>query len=196
MCETESRLFLALPKEYNIDTASDCLSQAIEVGDVASLLLPGKSGELSLMAEQARAAGIAVLLDCSSGMAQQHWGDGVHLPGGADYYQRTRALIGDNVIIGADCGNNRHLAMELAEAGADYIGFSDIEWPQNDESIIKWWSDLFEIPCVVLDGMTGDNAVRAVGDGADFICPNDEMWESPQKAFSVITELMKVMKAK
>jgi len=196
MCETECRLFLALPGEYDLKIVSDCLKVAIEAGDVASLLLPNSSEELSAIAKQASDAEIAVLLDCSSCQPQAQRGDGVQLPGGADYYRRTRAIIGNEMIIGAACGNNRHLAMELAEAGADYIGFSDIEWPQNDESIIKWWSDLFEIPSVVLDGVTGDDAMRAVADGADFICPDIAMWQSPQKALSVVTELMKAMKAK
>src|SRR3546814_8852716 len=84
--------------------------------------------------------------------------------------------MGANRIIGVTCHNSRHLAMEAAERGADYVAFGamfptatkEVEH-QADTGIIEWWSGLFEVPCVAIGGITIENCKPVIAAGADFI---------------------------
>jgi hypothetical protein len=40
-------------------------------------------------------------------------------------YDAARKVLGASAIVGADCGASRHFAMEMAEAGADYVGLAN-----------------------------------------------------------------------
>jgi thiamine-phosphate pyrophosphorylase len=102
--------------------------------------------------------------------------DGVHLAADVKAYSGARAIIGNEAIVGADCGSSRHLAMTMGELGADYIGFSGL-MPAEPGSIISWWSELFEVPCVALDPAGEADARIFVTEGADFIRPADAMWQ-------------------
>ena len=49
--------------------------------------------------------------------------DGVHLGESDGSILEARKLLGTKAIIGASCYNSKHLAMEAAEKGADYVAF-------------------------------------------------------------------------
>ncbi len=121
---------------------------------------------------------IAVLIDERPETAQELGADGVHLAQGDDLpgrYEAARSLLGDQAIVGVEISSSRHDAMTFAEQGADYIAFTgeDSDADRDDGaallSMISWWSDLFEVPCVAL--LPGDPAKAAECSrrGADFI---------------------------
>ncbi len=67
----------------------------------------------------------ALVLD-NVALARALRADGVHLSAGADIIARfddARSVLGAGAIIGADAGGSRHVALELGEAGAEYVGF-------------------------------------------------------------------------
>jgi thiamine-phosphate pyrophosphorylase len=61
--------------------------------------------------------------------------------------------------------------MMLGEAGADYVGF-EIDAGQPDDpdglDMIRWWAEIFEVPCVALGIATEAQVLAAAGTGADF----------------------------
>jgi thiamine-phosphate pyrophosphorylase len=114
-------------------------------------------------------------------------GDGVEVASLAAY-DAARARLGTGHIVGAACGVSRHLAMELAERGADYVAFTQSA-DREEEPIIRWWSELFEVPCIAADPVEPGEAEALLALEPDFIRPTDRMWHSPEEARSEITAL-------
>ena len=115
----------------------------------------------------------------------------MHLPADASVYAEARAGLAEDRIIGVDCGTSRHLAMSLGALGADYIGFSALE--REGQSIIAWWAEVFELPCVVLDPCPEADAARFAAEGVDFIRPLDAMWQSDEAAALSVENYNKIL---
>ena len=78
--------------------------------------------------------------------------DGCHLDtedGLEERYASARAALGPQAIIGVMPGPTRHTAMAMAEAGADYIGYS-VSTDDGDDGLdrMQWWAEIFESPVV------------------------------------------------
>ena len=87
-----------------------------------------------------------------------------------------RARVGKDGIVGVTCHDSRHLAMEAADAGADYVAFgaffpTQTKEPktQADIELLRWWSEMMVVPCVAIGGITVDNAPPLIEAGADFL---------------------------
>ena len=125
--------------------------------------------------------------------------DGVHLGQEDGDPRDARAELGRDAQIGVTCHNSRHLAMEAAEAGADYVAFGayfptttkKVEH-QADLETLEMWSQFTEVPCVAIGGITPDNAQAVIGAGADFIAVSGAVWNHPEgpaaavKAFNAL----------
>lgn len=91
--------------------------------------------------------------------------------------------MGRSAMIGATCHDSRHLAMEAAEAGADYVAFGAF-FPTTtketehrpDPEILTIWQEVMEIPSVAIGGITVDNAATLVAAGADFLAVSAGVW--------------------
>ena len=195
------RLFLVASATGDHELLADCLSAAIEAGDVASLLLTdtADAGGMQQVAEQfvpiAHAGEAAVLLDGQLDLADQLNADGVEVSADLETYRSCRSHLGNDRIVGAYCAGNRHAAMEMAEAGADYVRIDPFAMGPDGESIIGWWSQLFEVPCVAAAPLGPADMEQVVGNGADFVRPGDSMWTSPEEASRVVAESMKAIRA-
>jgi thiamine-phosphate pyrophosphorylase len=98
----------------------------------------------------------------------------------------ARRLVGRDRIVGVTCHDSRHLAMEAAEMGADYVAFgaffptSTKDAPTRaDPEILSVWQETMETPCVAIGGITPDNARGLVAAGADFIAVSSGVWSHP-----------------
>lgn len=185
---TQPRLFLVAPVLQAVDLAA-CLEAACEAGDVASLVV--SEGAARALIQLAQAKGAAVLLAGSAEVSLKLGCDGVHLDAAVDDIGAARTLLGPDRIVGVFAGHSRHLAMEAAEAGADYIAFS-----QNGPSIggvplVAWWAAIAELPCVAFDPVEAAGLDILLPQTPDFIRPSDTMWESPEEARRVIAALSK-----
>ena len=179
------RLHLVVPP-IDARLAADCLEAACEAGDVASALAPpGLVAELSPVASRHGCALITTALAAARGC------DGIEVTD-AEAYAVARKALGRDRIVGASCGTSRHLAMELAEEGADYIAFAQTE-DHGEEPIIAWWSSLFEIPCIAADPVAPENLAPLLTNNPDFIRPDDAMWASPGEARRIIAATMKAI---
>jgi thiamine-phosphate pyrophosphorylase len=180
------RLHLVVPVTTG-QHAIRCFTAICAAGDVASALAPGDLvPALVPLAVEHKVA----LLSADEKHAQAC--DGIEVTNRADY-DHARKLLGPDKIIGALAGTSRHVAMDLAEAGADYIAFHQARLKPHDEPIIQWWSSLFEVPCIAIDPVGADGIAPLLTQRPDFIRPPDSIWTSPEEARRIVTELMQAI---
>lgn len=154
---------------------------------MASLVVPESAA--STLTPLAQAKGVAVLLSGDASLALRLDCDGVHLDAATDDVSGARRILGKVRIIGAYAGHSRHLAMEAAEAGADYIAFSQTGASIGGVPLIAWWAEIAEIPCVAYDPVDAEGLDILLPQSPDFIRPPDAMWESPEETRRVIAAL-------
>lgn len=165
--------------------ARDMLATALAAAPVATVLLsirrdtPSDAALAKELVALGQSKGAAVLIADDATLARGLKADGVHLTWRKDIvkaYREARDMAGSHAIVGADAGPSRHDAMELGEAGADYIAFGipphveDIATARARQAdLVAWWNEIFEIPCVAFDVTTLDVAAAIAAAGADFV---------------------------
>ena len=104
-------------------------------------------------------------------LALEMGADGVHLGGGAGNVQAARAALGRERILGVSCGASRDAAMVAGEQGADYVAFGDLGKPPGPEvyDLLRWWSELFVLPCLAEVATTVGDCARLARAGADLV---------------------------
>lgn len=140
----------------------------------------------------AQRAGVAFIVNDRPDLALRMGADGVHLGQTDGPLSQARALLGHDRMIGVTCHASRHLAMEAAEAGADYVAFgaffpttTKVTNSEATPDILTWWQDIMQAPCVAIGGINVDNAAELVKAGADFLAVASGVWdhaEGPAKA--------------
>jgi thiamine-phosphate pyrophosphorylase len=166
-----------------------CLEEALTAGDVAAVKVTGSAPDQERLLDGvlaiAQSAGIAVLTEDDVDLALKRMTDGVEIGADVSRLAAARSMLGESAIVAARCGTSRHEAMEMAEAGADYVALE--AGSGGGESLVAWWAELFEVPCVAV--LAPGEARQAIADGADFLVPPANMWASPEKARSEVAEL-------
>ncbi len=194
MPPTEScRLYLVSPErvEHPAIFAGD-LRAALDGGDVAAFLLRLADADDATIATVADALrpicqqrNVAFVLADRPDLAVKLDCDGVQV--GVEDYAEARRAVGPERQVGVLCPSSRHVAMEAAEAGADYVAFD-----AADLELIEWWSGLFQVPCVATGDITLDNAKPVIAAGADFLAVGRGVWdhkdgpEAAVRAFNVL----------
>jgi thiamine-phosphate pyrophosphorylase len=187
------RLYLITPPQVELPHFEEQLKRALEAGDVASLQLRLKDvsdDEIRRAAEIlmpiAQARDVACIVNDRPDLAAEFGAHGVHIGQEDASYAQARAALGPNKIIGVTCHASRHLAMEAAEAGADYVAFGAF-YPTRtkqpkaaaDPEILSWWNELMVVPSVAIGGITVENAPQLIEAGADFIAVSAGVWQHP-----------------
>lgn len=190
----DCRLYLITPSILPPGFATDSLARALDAGDVAALQIRMKDApdEAILRATEqilpvAQARDVAVLMNDRLDLALKAGCDGVHLGQGDGDHAAARKRLGPERMLGITCHASRHLAMEAGEAGADYVAFGAF-FPtstketvhQADTGLLEWWSEMFEIPCVAIGGITAANCAPLVRAGADFLAVVGAVWNHPE----------------
>ncbi len=184
--ESMPGLFAILPATALSSETPACVEAFLTGVSVASLLLPLRSEtvEERLLEEicaMAQHLGTAVLTR-SAADCRVLGADGVHLESGsARQVAQLRRLLGKEMIVGGCCPTRRHLAMEMGEAGADYLGI-DQRIEAGGENLLAWWAEMFTLPVVAMHPVTPDEVVRLARLGADFVVPSPEIWSDVNKA--------------
>ncbi len=199
------RLYLITPPR--IDAAfDDALKHALDGGDVASLQLRLKdvSDDEVLRAGErlmpiAQKAGVAFIVNDRPDLAKKLGADGVHVGQEDASYAEARRLLGPDKIVGVTCHASRHLAIEAAEAGADYVAFGAFYPTATKEAktraepeLLSWWQEMMQAPCVAIGGITALNARPLVEAGADFIAVASGVWDhadGPEAAVKAFNDL-------
>ena len=197
---SDCRLYLPVPATLE-PALDDALAELLAEADVASILLVGDPSErpresVLRLRDLAGAHEAAFLLDRDVQMATEIGADGVHLPPDPRLYRAAREALGQRAVIGAGSVGSRHLAMLLAELGADYVAFGpladDSEPHDHRAELIAWWSEIFVVPSVAWDVENPEDAARFARLGADFIAPSLRLWDrtAPLKEIAAIDEAL------
>ncbi|MCR9212154.1 MAG: thiamine phosphate synthase [Proteobacteria bacterium] len=196
------RLYLISPPTIDLDVFEENFKAAAFAGDIAcfQLRLKDRPRKEIIVATQrlmpiAEEAGIAFILNDDPALAKELSTDGVHVGQEDMTYREAREMLGPDAIVGVTCKNSRHLAMEAAGDGADYVAFGAF-FPTDtkdktvhaDPEILEWWSGLAEIPCVAIGGITVKNASILVKSGADFLAVSGGVWNYPKGPAAAVTD--------
>lgn len=138
---------------------------------------------------------VAFIVNDDVALAKRLGADGVHLGQGDAEPRDAREELGREAQIGVTCQASKHFAMEAGEAGADYVAFgaffdstTKASEHRPELEILEWWSNLFEIPCVAIGGITPTNCQPLVEAGADFLAVSGAVWNGDEvvavKAFA------------
>ena len=190
---TRCRLYLITPPKLEPKVFAETLKRALQGGDVASVQLRLKhasdedvlrAGEILLPITQK--AGAAFILNDRPDLASKLGADGVHVGQEDGSYAQARAAMGANRIVGVTCHDSRHIAIEAAEAGADYVAFGAFfatgtknAKTRADPELLRWWADVMVVPCVAIGGITVDNCTPLIEAGADFLAVASGVWNHP-----------------
>jgi thiamine-phosphate pyrophosphorylase len=147
---------------------------------------------------------VAFILNDDADLAIQTGCDGAHL--GQDDLPKAgiksaRTRLG-SLSLGITCHASRHLAMEAAEAGADYVAFGAV-FPTTTKDpkahaeidLIAWWASVMEIPCVAIGGIDATNCAPLVTAGADFLAVIGAVWHHEAGPAAGITALHRAIQA-
>ena len=187
------RLYLITPPAIDADKFAEDLAAALGAGDVACVQLRLKhAGDdeirraCDVLMPIAHEHDVAFLINDRPDLAGELDADGCHVGQQDTPYGQARALLGKDRIVGVTCHNSRHLAMLAGEAEADYVAFGAFfdtatKAPETRASpeILAWWSELFEIPCVAIGGITVQNCPGLIAAGADFLAVVAGVWAFP-----------------
>ncbi|MCZ6604919.1 MAG: thiamine phosphate synthase [Alphaproteobacteria bacterium] len=201
------RLYLVSPPALDIPHFAGTFEAALDGGDVASFQLRLKDADDDTIAAAvaclmpiAHAHDVAFLVNDRPDLAATLACDGAHVGQEDMSMGQARAHLGPDAIIGVTCHASRHLAMEAADAGADYVAFGAFFPTVTKEAktraepeILRWWHELIEVPCVAIGGITVDNAKELTTAGADFIAVSAGVWAYPQGPGAAVTALNTVL---
>ncbi|MEQ8194469.1 MAG: thiamine phosphate synthase [Rhodospirillales bacterium] len=201
MTETETetdtprcRLYLITPPHFDPAAFTGVLAEALDAGDVAAVQLRLKDVSdddirkaAEILAPVVQSRDVAFIMNDRPDLARATGCDGVHIGQTDGTYEAARRILGERAVVGVTCHDSRHLAMEAAERGADYVAFGAF-FPTGtketehrpDPAILSWWSGIMTVPCVAIGGIAVENAPPLVAAGADFLAVVSAVWNHPQ----------------
>jgi len=186
------RLYLVTPAALDPAAFRDTLAAALDAGDVACVQLRLKDVDddtirraIDTLRPVTQSRDAAFLLNDRADLAAATGCDGAHLGQEDGDHAAARKLLGDRTL-GITCHASRDLAMRAGELGADYIAFgaffptaTKITEHNAEPELLEWWSEIVEIPCVAIGGITPVNCAPLVRAGADFLAVVGAVWSHP-----------------
>jgi thiamine-phosphate pyrophosphorylase len=169
------------------------LASALDAGDVAAVQLRLKDVDddtwrraIDALRPVTQSRGVAFLLNDRADLVRETGSDGAHVGQEDMPATQARALMGRDATMGVTCKDSRDLAMQAGEDGADYVAFGAF-FPSStkevtrfiDPEILQWWSELMELPCCAIGGITAENCAPLVQAGADFLAVVGAVWSHP-----------------
>ncbi len=186
------QLYLITPPRLDDPSAFVApLAAACDAGGVASVQLRLKDVDDDAIRRAAdvlrpvvQERDIVFLMNDRPDLAVETGCDGVHIGQEDAAYDEARTLVGNDAIVGVTCHASRHLAIEAAEQGADYVAFGaffDTDTKQAKASaepeILQWWTEIATTPAVAIGGITPENCAPLVAAGVDFLAVVSAVWE-------------------
>ena len=186
------RLYLITPPTIDLAVFPDVMAAALDAGDVGCVQLRLKNLDddalrrfIDAVRPVVQSRGVALLMNDRPDLAVAHGCDGAHV-GQTDMCATVaRKILGD-LMMGVTCHDSRDLAMTAGEQGADYVAFGaffptttkDAKFSATPD-LLQWWSELMELPCVAIGGITAENCGPLVQAGADFLAVVGAVWNHP-----------------
>ena len=204
------RLYLITPPSLpDLDGFAAELEAALDAGDVAALQIRLKdvgdeevARAVEALAPAARARGVAVILNDRPDLAARLGCDGVHVGQQDAPYAQARRAMGRQAMVGVTCHDSVHLAMEAAEAGADYVAFGAFfdtatKSPSHraEPELLTAWQAAMLTPCVAVGGITVETAEGLAQAGADFLAVSAGVWRHPEGPAAAVQAFNSAMAA-
>ncbi|HXP31189.1 MAG TPA: thiamine phosphate synthase [Stellaceae bacterium] len=204
-----TRLYLITPTAVAPEKFADTLAAALDAGDVACVQLRLKGADDATIRRAADALrpvaqqrNVAFLMNDRADLALATGCDGVHVGQEDVSYAEARHILGPDRIVGVTCHASRHLAIEAAEQGADYVAFgaffpsgSKAAAHRADPELLRWWSEIMTVPCVAIGGITPENCGPLVVAGADFLAVIAAVWDHPDGPAAAVRAFRKAIEA-
>jgi thiamine-phosphate pyrophosphorylase len=206
----DCRLYLITPPRIDdLPAFLTALEEALSAGDVAALQVRLKDLPDAEIERVTRAVlpvahthETAVILNDRPDLAARLGCDGVHVGQDDASCAEARRVMDPGAMIGVTCHDSRHLAMEAAEAGADYVAFGAM-FPTTTKAAptscevetLSIWQETMQTPCVAIGGVTPDNCGPLVQAGADFLAASSAVWSHPQGPGAAVKAFLKAIAA-
>lgn len=205
----DCRLYLVTPPTFDPPTFRDQLAAALDAGDVAAVQLRLKDADddairraVDMLRPVAQQRGVAFLLNDRPDLAAATGCDGAHVGAEDVSAAKARRVLGAGLTLGVSCYASRDLAMRAGEDGADYVAFGSF-FPSGtkqtgiraDVELLRWWSELMELPCVAIGGITAENCGPLVRAGADFLAVIGAVWGHPDGPVSGVRAMNQALAA-
>ncbi len=178
------RLFLVTPPRIEAERFAPRLAEALAGGDVAAVLIASEGGAdtAGALVPLIQKAGAAALVLDDTRLAGHVQADGVHVEGGIEDLRLVVQSLRPKRIVGAGNLASRDAAMLAGERDIDYLLFGRPHGDSHDSAhpksleLAEWWSELMQIPAVIMAGRTIDSVAEAAGTGAEFVALHDAVW--------------------
>ena len=175
-------VYLVTPNWDDTDRLLDVTEQALREG-VVLLQYRHKNADEALRREQAAALrlltrkyGVPFIVNDVLALCEEVDADGVHVGGTDISVAEARSRLGKNKLVGASCYGDLALARAAKEQGASYMAFGGFypslvkQYPvTTDPDIVVQAKREIDLPCVVIGGMTPENAAPLAARGADMV---------------------------
>ncbi len=203
-----TQLYLITPPQLDLAVFPGILARTLDSGPVACIQLRMKNvleedvrKAIDILKPISKDHGVTFLLNDDPDLAADTGCDGVHVGQKDANYAEARNSVGPNAIVGVTCHDSRHLGMEAAEKGADYIAFGAFfetitKTPKSYAKfeILEWWCQDMTVPAVAIGGITVDNCQPIINTGVDFLAISSGVWNykaGPQEAVKRFNLLIK-----
>tara|TARA_B100001123_G_scaffold279468_1_gene311300 strand:+ start:641 stop:1318 length:678 start_codon:yes stop_codon:yes gene_type:complete len=214
----ESYLYLITPpniREENLSEFAEVLEEIVDKEIISCLQIRLKDpGGIAVSDDIIRTVSntllpivqsnnVAFIMNDNPELASELGCDGVHIGQEDITYSKARSIMGDQAIIGVTCHNSKHLAITASELGADYVAFgaffpTETKTPKTtaQPELLKWWSEITQVPCVAIGGINPQNCLFLMQSGADFLAVSSGVWNHPAGHAEAISEFEKKLKKK
>lgn len=202
-----TQLYLITPPKLDLAIFPSILERTLDAGHVACIQLRLKDAieddvrqAIEILKPITKNRGISFLLNDDPVLAAATGCDGVHIGQEDGSYGDARKAVGQNAIVGVTCHASRHLGMEAAEQGADYVAFgaffetkTKIPKYRADLEILEWWCQDMTVPAIAIGGITLDNCRPLISTGVDFLAIASGVWDyaaGPQEAVKTFNQII------
>jgi len=202
-----TKLYLISPSEIIVNEFEKSLELVLKTGLVSCFQLRLKNIEDDFIISASKKLipickkyNVPFILNDRLDLANKMNADGVHLGESDGSILEARKLLGTKAIIGASCYNSKHLAMEAAEKGADYVAFgaffeTTTKQPKYkaELSTVEDWVYISQIPCVAIGGINALNCHGLVNAGVDFIAVIGCIWNNKEQPEIAIKQFENIL---
>lgn len=191
-------LYLVTPDWDETDRMLEVTEKALAAG-AAIVQYRHKTASTALRAEQATALlalcrrhAVPMIINDHLDLCMQIDADGAHVGGTDSPVAAARTQLGASKIVGASCYGDLQLARDAAAAGASYVAFGGF-YPSRVKKyevstpvdIVSRAKRELALPVCVIGGMTPDNSLPLVNEGADMVAAISSVYQSEQPEVSV-----------
>jgi thiamine-phosphate pyrophosphorylase len=207
MAETKDfcRLCLVTPPGVAPDAFAPILDDALEGGDVASLIITSAPAGLPALARAlvpvAQARGVATLIHNDTQLAGHVRADGVHVDSSYADLASAISSLRPAKIVGAGGLRSRHDAMLAGERDPDYVFFGRLDGDNGPAifdkalDLARWWAAIFQIPAIVMGGGSLDSVREASEAGVEFVALGRAVFDHPAGPRAAIVEANRLIAA-